>query len=304
MTFLEYLPSLNESIEQIYGELILFASLFFLRLIGIDVFIKIIKSLNFFRMLILRFILNKSIILIYIDANDNGNSTSSLCSKLELSLRDKKVKTIALKSSEDFLSWSMWPSLISSIIVILTDVTPFSSNNKKRIRIQEKMSNYASSGGILVLGHDVLYRRTRNDILEKLSGVTLTEFHKYEKGVKYKKNTSKANKRITNNSELLKHLPDTLLLNDGECVTGEWRPHVEFLYLSDDPEQIPLVTRQEIGNGVVVWINSGDHTEKGPPVSIAQPEKDLILLLNVIFCYALKSTQNKQKTTNSKNVTR
>lgn len=283
MSVLDYLPSIGEFLKMFSGELLLLAALFVLRIIGIDTFIKAIKIYNFFSLSILKYIFRRSVLIVYTDANDNGNSTISLCSRITSALNDVKAKTIPLKASEDLLKWPMLPSLLSSIVVILTDVTSLSSNKSKREKIQNSMSKYAIHGGILVLGHDVLYRRSRNDILSKLCGVTLTKFFPYEDCVKYIKNKTLIQDRTTTNSTLMESLPDTLELDDRECVTGEWGSHIEYLYVSNDAKQIPLVTRQEVGNGVVFWINSGDHTENGPPPSLAKPADDLVNLLTVII---------------------
>lgn len=283
MSALDYLPSIGEFVKMFSGELLLLAALFFLRLIGIDIFIKAIKAYNFARLLVLKYIYRRLVVVVYTDAHDNGNSTISLCSRIASELKNVKAKPIPLKASEDLQTWPMFPSLISAIVVILTDVTPLSSNKPKREKIQNSMSKYATDGGILVLGHDVLYRRSRNGILQQLCGVTLNKFFRYENRVKYRRNEALIKNRVTTNTALLNNLPDTLELDDRECVTGDWAEHVEYLYVSNDAKQIPLVTRQEIGDGVVFWVNSGDHTEEGPPPSLAKPADDLVNLLSIII---------------------
>ena len=283
MSAFDYLPSIGEFAKMFSGELLLLAALFVLRLIGIDIFIKAIKIYNYFRLLFLKYLFKRSVVIVYTDANDNGNSTVSLCSRISSELSNINLKVIPLKGSEDLLTWPMIPSLLSVIMVILTDVSSLSSNKSKREKIQKSMCKYTTGGGVLILGHDVLYRRSRNDILEKMCGVTLTKFFQYNNCVKYRKNETLINSRVTTNDKLIKNLPDTLELDDRECVTGEWAEHVEYLYVSNDEMQIPLVTRQEIGAGVVFWINSGDHTKEGPPPSLAKPADDLVNLLSIII---------------------
>jgi len=285
MNATNFFPTIAELIKSFSGELIILVVLFLLRTIGVDLYIKSKKTINFFLFSFRTIVFRKKCILLYTDANDNGSSTSGLCQKLTNSLQDKNIKVIPLESSEDLLMQPLSPFFIRSIIIILTDVSPLSSDKAKRNKIQKELAKYADKGGILILGHDVLYRRSRNNILEKLCGVTLTNFFKCESLTKYKKNT-KLIERITKNQKLLDELPDKLSLNDGECVTGDWADHVKFLYISDDEKQIPLVTYQEVGNGVINWINSGDHTESGPPSSIAEPAEGIIILLDRLIRYS------------------
>ncbi len=286
MILAEIIPSIIEVVKNLTGELILLLILFILRIIGIDLFIKITIVFNYLRLIVYKIIFNKKIIFIYTDADDNGNSTHSLSIHLEKSLQDEKIKCIVLKNSEDIINWPLVNKFVKSVIIILTDVVPLSSIKKKRDKIQDNLIKFALNGGILILGHDVLYRRSKNILLQKFCNVTLTKFFRSDnKNVVYTKNINIDN-RISTNKILLKNLPDTLSLDDREYVTGDWSNTTEYIYTTNDEKKIPLVTRQELGKGVVFWINSGDHTENGPPPSIEKPSKDLIILLDRLNRYA------------------
>lgn len=89
---------------------------------------------------------------------------------------------------------------------------------------KEDLLEFARSGGVLILGHDVLYRRTKNKILTKAMSCELTKFERRDKKlgpsdtktiensegwVCYKKNSNIKNSK----------LPDNFMFKDNEVVT-------------------------------------------------------------------------------------
>lgn len=272
------------------AEILLLSFLFFLRLLGIDLYYKI-WSLVHLAYLSFLAIQGRKVIFLYTDCDDQFTTTKNLASRIEKCLNLEKnqaerAKVIPLEEPASLLIWPLVHSAISSIIIIITDVTPLSTNKIRRRKIQEKLLTFTQTGGILVLGHDVIYRRTRNEILEKLAGCKLTGFIRQEE-ISYVKNTNKNSKRISDNKILLEHLPDSFSLSDREYVVGNWREGVEFLYTHSENQDIPLVTRRVVQKGAAFWINSGDHVDHGPPRSVSRPSEALVFLLSQIIAYGI-----------------
>lgn len=284
MNLSELIPSASDYLSAISGEIATITTLFILRLLGVDLFPRTILIFNYIRSFIWKNIYKKSIILVYTDADDRGNSLLSLCTKIKNKANDKNLKILNIDNPENFSSWPT-NNLIDTIIVLITDVSTLSSNPQKRDTIQNKFTSYVKHGGTLILGHDILYRRSKNEILQDFCNVVLTKFIRCEEPITYIKNTAQQEIRTTKNTKLLDNLPESLELDDREIVVGMWGEHVEYIYVSATDPSIPLVTRQEIGNGVVFWLNSGDHTEEGPPPSLAGPADEFVVLITSLITH-------------------
>ena len=284
----KYLPSDIEFISQFIGEIALLAVLFVLRLIGIDFFIKFLRLYHYLAMVVTYVVSRRKFILLYTDADDQGASTYRLLQQLQLAQRDRKVRLVALKSPEDILKWPLSARFVDAVTLLISDVSPLSTNARTRDLIQHKLVKFVHNGGLLILGHDALYRRSRNHILQQLYGVTLTQFDP-RKGQKvcYQKNTDP--ERSCAVSALLTGLPEQFELDDGEVVTGQWPVCTEFLYVApataNFPE-VPLVTVQRIQQGHAIWLNSGDHSPDGPPHSIGKPDPLFVTLLDGLLRHA------------------
>ncbi len=160
-------------------------------------------------------------------------------------------------------------SCIDTIVLIDTDVTKLSNNDEVIQKINDTLIDYVDSGGRLVVTHDLIYRRTRNDGLQKLLGCRITNFQSADI-IKYKKTD------LCNELNHFSELPDEFELHDGEFCWGQYAPDVEVFFETEDG--IPLVFSREYGNGVCVWMNPGDYKEY-PPQSIVKPEKEFIQML-------------------------
>lgn len=283
-----YLPSDIEFISQFIGEIALLALLFVLRLVGIDFFIKFLRFYHYVAMVANYVFSRRKFILLYTDADDQGASTYRLTQQLQITQQDRKVRLVALKSPEDILKWPLKARFVDAVTLLISDVSPLSTNARTRDLIQQRLVNFVHHGGLLILGHDALYRRSRNHILQKLYGVTLTEFNA-RKGQKvcYQKNTDPERSCVV--SDLLTGLPEQFELDDGEVVTGLWPNCTEFLFVApatDSFPEVPLVTLQRIQQGYAIWLNSGDHSPDGPPHSIGKPDPLFVTLLDGLLRHA------------------
>lgn len=160
-------------------------------------------------------------------------------------------------------------SEIYSIILIVTDCTKLSNGNFALKRLNESLVNYVRKGGKLICTHDVIYRRTRNTVLQELFGCRISCFRQ-EENVHYVKTQQCMDNAAFNN------LPETFCLHDAEICWGDIADDVDVYFTT--VEGIPLVFSREYGEGICIYLNSGDFKDR-PPLSIRKPEKEFISLL-------------------------
>lgn len=187
---------------------------------------------------------------------------------------DKIVKRLKMDDEYSFEElddpiniMSMDLTKIDSIVMIVTDCTKFSNIELAIKRINQKLVNYVRNGGRLICTHDVIYRRTRNELLQEMYGCKITHF-KAAEGVEYKK-TEDCEGKFTS-------LPDEFVLHDCEICWGNLEYDVEVHF--ETPDGIPLVFSREYGNGVCIYLHPGDY-KFNPPPSIGKPEKEFVDLL-------------------------
>lgn len=165
-------------------------------------------------------------------------------------------------------------SRISSIILIDTDVTKLSNNNKALERINEELVNYVGNGGKLIATHDIIYRRARNFKLQEMYGYKTTHFIK-QNAINYRKTA------LCDELSLFKDIKEDLILHDDELCWGEkLAPDTNVFFTSDDGH--PLVFSREYGKGQCIWLNPGDFKEY-PPASILKPENGFISILRELI---------------------
>ena len=175
----------------------------------------------------------------------------------------------------------MWKLDVSSadiVVLIVTDGTKLSENDRTRKEINLKIESYVDNGGILIGFHDLIYRRCRNKKLEDIFGCQLNNFRRTEEPLRYIK---------TDNCDTfpsLRAIPSVLQLYDGEICWGTWSNDSLVLFQSEDFK--PLVVFREYGGGGVIWINSGDY-RTFPPKSLAQPQKELTELFAGLIRFSI-----------------
>jgi hypothetical protein len=280
-------------VDEILVNLLAVFIVFIARLFGLDVFTRTIR-LSRRLPIAIRKLNGKETVVLFTDCDDELHTTRALAVGVETALKSSgiRAKVMVMHDGLDLLRCPLTTPPVIGVVLLLTDVTQLSSYPRDRAGLQDRLVKYAHRGGCLILGHDVIYRRSRNERLQKLAGCVLDNFKRMEESVKYKKVS--AAPRATTDTKLLSELPDSLELTDNEIVIGNWMDDVEYLYHWQDDEAVPLVTRRTVGAGRVYWVNSGDTNISGPPRSLARPESDFVNLLATLIRHGgsyVKSTE-------------
>jgi hypothetical protein len=177
----------------------------------------------------------------------------------------------AIKRPRDVLYYPRSHKRVAGIVLLDTDVSKLADEPKAAGLIEKRLRAFVEGGGGLIGSHDLIYRRARNDKLQKVFGCTLTNFHSYkDKPVPYRLNQP--------DHPLAADLPGSFTLDDGEICWGDWAVDAEIVFSTEDQPQRPLVVCREYPEGRVVWLNSGDRGDQLCP-SIAMPEERFVLLL-------------------------
>lgn len=283
---------------EIYDQIIEFAIKFIVvvgtnpalkKFFNFDIVVFSVKSFLYIFQTIQRLFGYKKIIL-YTDCSDHSATNKCIAEHLLKNFSQKKFKIKIIENPEAILKEPLSQSITHAIIILITNVSGLSANDRKKQKIQESINYFCQSGGIVVLGHDAIYRRTKNQIFEKMTGGVLNHYNNNNKEIIYSKNN--AGSRRTTDESLLNSLPQSMKLTDGEFLLGSWAQDVEFLYvlggkreeeIDKRQDQTPLVTRKTNGRGTAYWINSGDFGESGPPRSLSAPENGFIEILKCIL---------------------
>ena len=158
---------------------------------------------------------------------------------------------------------------IDTIVLIITDCTKLSNNEFALKRLNEGLVDFVRQGGRLVCTHDVIYRRTRNELLQNMFGCKITNFRQSNEVVYIKTEECR-------DSDVFTSLNDRFILHDAEICWGNIADDVDVFFKTED--DIPLVFAREYGSGICVYLNPGDFKER-PPRSILKPEKEFVDLL-------------------------
>ena len=168
-------------------------------------------------------------------------------------------------------------SSIDTIVLMVTDCTKFSNNPQVVTRINEALVDYVRSGGRLVCTHDIIYRRTRNLLLQEMYGCQIAYFAQAQ-SITY----CKTEDCLYNN--VYAELPERFDLEDCELCWGDVSYDVDIHYQTED--NVPLVFSREYGKGVCIYLHSGDY-KFTPPPSIGKPQSHFVGLLreSIKFTY-------------------
>lgn len=272
---------LSAYLNEIVINLIAVFIVFIARLFGLDVYGRLIRG---FRGVLTAaiWLRGKPIILLYTDCDDELHTTRVLAARLREELTSAGIRA-RVEIAQDGVDLERWTftRAVTSIVLLITDVTQLSARPRSREQLQKRLVKYVHRGGCLILGHDVIYRRSRNESLQKLAGCILDKFERSPEQISYRK--VEAGPRVCSDSELLDRLPASMELSDGEVVIGSWSHDVEFLYCWDGNEDRPLVTRRRVEKGLVCWVNSGDSDMAGPPRVLARPEAGFVRLMSSLI---------------------
>jgi glycerophosphoryl diester phosphodiesterase len=167
---------------------------------------------------------------------------------------------------------------IYAVILLNTDVTKLSSSEETRLILDQLLSDFIEAGGLLLGSHDIIYRRTKNILLQKAFGCTIKNFMGMDR-VEYQKTDE------CKELNMFLSLDDNFYLMDGEVCWGDLAPDATVYFVYEDKQSgdiIPLVFGRDYGDGHCFWINSGEYKEH-PPQSISKAETSLVLLMNEIL---------------------
>jgi len=235
------------------------------------------KKIRFFTIILKRiylFLLRKKYIIIW---NDHHIEISK---KIINCLYDKGIsyKLIAIKEPDALLMYPLTPKCVHEIIFMVTDVTKLSELESKRILIQERILSYVEEGGILFGTHDLIYRRCRNNILQKAYGCEIYDFTRLTEPIKA---------QMIENMEhpILKDVDKNLEFEDGEVCYGDWGSDTIILietvrkFKNWNNRKVPLLTIRSYGrNGILIWLNSADKTDVVAK-SLAEPYGNIVKLI-------------------------
>lgn len=269
-------------VRDLVGEISVITVLFLLRIVGFDIFARFARLVRVVRVTWSSVVLRRRYELVYTDADDEGMTTRRLAEALQRE-RGGNTRVVALGAPEDLLDWPLRRG-VAAVLLLVTDVSPLSARTAVRDSIQERLVRFVNRGGTLVVGHDALYRRSRNHILQRFYGVTLTDFRARSTPVTYVREPSRDCGPVV--EDVLRRLPERFELDDAEVVSGDWSAATAVLYRSEpagDGPAVPLVTYQACGDGHAFWVNSGDHTKHGPPGSVARPQAAFVALLTALL---------------------
>ena len=171
---------------------------------------------------------------------------------------------------------------IHAVILFNTDVTKLATSEKTRTMLNERLSDFVFNGGLLLGTHDLIYRRTGNELLQEAFGYTTKFFEARERVEYHKTEECKELNAFTS-------LEDCFFLTDEEICWGDIDDDLAddvTVYFTGNStksdEAIPLVFGREHGDGLCFWINTGE-TKMKPPRSVTNMENPLILLINEIL---------------------
>jgi hypothetical protein len=221
----------------------------------------------------------RKLILLWLDAD--VATVRKLVNQLKRNLPHARIR--ALSAPNEILFYPLRKRVIQAVILISTDVTKLSSEDKIRTEIEERVKRYVLDGGGLVAGHDIIYHRTRNTELTRVFGVrSFGFFHARNSPVKYKKTPAGTSHPIG------RRLDDTFSLDDGEVFTVTWEPGAEVLFQESDVENpVPtLVMTRTYEKGRLVWLNSCDRGQAGLAGSIKDPSREFVRLLTASVQWA------------------
>ncbi len=182
------------------------------------------------------------------------------------------------------------------IMLQSTDVTKFSSDEKEREKIGDRLDEFVDSGKKLIVTHDIIYRRTRNITLQQMFNYQVNNFQR-ETDVPYSKTA------YCKQVHAFSSLTSNFLLADGEICWGDTdklhEKEIFFDTLITNPQTgkkitVPLVIGKVYnGDGQLIWLNTGD-TYEDPPRPITELDENFIKLLAECINIDLRKLKNME----------
>jgi hypothetical protein len=228
-------------------------------------------------------------VLFFTDAGEGGALPHSLAHRLQSEIRKlsgNRVSVLTMSTGDELVHTPMLRPLVDGVVIVITDVTTLSNDQNRRFYLQKKLQLFVRYGGSVVVTHDALYRRSKNEGLQELGGCKIVNFRPVSSSVRYVRVDD--GERVSENGGLLERLLPNFDMEDREVVWGNWSPGVEYLYVWADNPEIPLVTRRKVGRGAIFWCNTGDSDANGPPPSITRLDSEFIPLVAKLVVFGRK----------------
>lgn len=230
---------------------------------------------------------------------DIAEELQNLCTKYQIE---------SINNPKELLQVPRHQSTTFAIILLLMDVSVLHCDELMREKIQNNFLEFARKGGILILGHDTLWRRTKNKkFVEAMFEVTAFEARNKKKDpsktlsiensdgwVHYKRNPE------LNLEELdlpgSKTLPKNFIMRDNEVeiVTNEdftkkgYSGDLIKIYIEDKTGHI-LVAKKKYSRGWIFWINSGDSCPHNITYSQSGSESKKVLTIAQLIKYLIEN---------------
>lgn len=247
------------------------------------------KRNNFFILYSLRkfksIFISRKYILIW---NDHSIDTSENIISM-LKEKNPSYRYRCLSEPEKLLNYPLYPEKVHMIIVIISDVTKLSETEAKRNQIQLKLLTYIRKGGTLFGTHDLIYRRCRNKSLQDAFGCEICNFQRVSQPIQV------AIVESEKEHPLVKDLPPTFEVDDGELCWGDWARDAKILIrtqkkFSNNNNKttvfVPTLVVRHTGDiGTLIWLNSADKNEKLSR-SLSEPQAPVIQIFENAIKYS------------------
>lgn len=191
-----------------------------------------------------------------------------------------------LRFPDEINSYPLFPYFLAAIVLIDTDVTKLAADDKTRKLLEKGICSYIHLGGGIVGTHDLIYRRTRNQLLQEIFGCTTTDFQRKDGPIQYHRSTGP-------DDPIAADLPEHFELDDGEVVWGSWKSDCQTHFHTGGRPYRPLVVSRSYYKGRLVWLNSGEMSA-ALCKSIAMPEPRFVLLLRNTISWVAEQTRRTQ----------
>lgn len=185
---------------------------------------------------------------------------------------------------------------IYAVILMVTDVTKFSTADDEREEINDILDDYVSDGGRLITTHDVLYRRCRNIRLREIFNYETYNFQRIETPVIYRKS------KLARTMKAFDSIPDLFKLEDGEVTWGDIKSDDLKVFFETNFHDgrtgrrmtVPVCLGRNYGDGTLLWFNTGDTMVEAPK-SASVPDMNMIRLISCLLDVDLRAGTDRSE---------
>ena len=239
---------MGEIVAKLVGEIIVTA------FIGFVIFIRkyIVRHAAIAYRSISSLVRGRRYILLWIDTHQIV--AQRLVAKIQTRFKDSDIRI--LNAPAALLRYPMRPRFTEAIVLLNTDVSKLAADDRLRDKLQLRIEAFLLRGGGLIGTHDVIYRRARNERLQRAFGGKVTDFRGVDEPVEYIKVAEHRDHPIS------RHMPTRFSLRDGEIIWGQWAADTQTLFETPEPDRHSLVVVRNYHRGRLVWLSSCDQGEQ------------------------------------------